>query len=1072
MRFYKFTSLRKKVYAILCSTLLCILFCSCENFLTGAPIREELEQLIAYYNAKIVNVKLSCPEYTGTFIPDNSYEARLGFAFELQFIPNTKNCQVINPAKLLKAVSRKDASISLDDYVEFVPVEQSQTDKNDGLFRIRVKVIKDSEDIVIVPSDEGCVVIPVIEEITPPYSSAGVGQDSPIKIVFNKPVDPQSFGDFSCISINCLNEDLKDSFEQPVFSSDNKALLIYPKSEKLFIDPDSGNKKDITVSFDFTLVKDADGVTITAHEPHTYKINDSFDTYIEYAYVNITGTNGKFSREKKEYKSIKGYARPLGYDPDAEYEFICWQVFDETTDTEIPNERYIKIENPAFVNTNYTLISIPSDTSIKLAIKPVVAERPQILSCSPSDVNEGSWSDTTIQAVFDYPMDIDSILYTGPEMQVLTDAGITSFIPSPDYPERNCGYKQVIDGIEQVFYKNIKIQDKNSGENLAMFYGEPRFSDSSTLYIPVVDSSKLINGINVVVIFDKNFCYRVKYDKIDKTVNMSSSKKMYYLTNGKTDSTPPGYTIKSFSIASTNITDSDVSDSDGKTYGQTQPQIKEDGPKVAALFESKFIKAAKISLSINELKVTDSGSNPSPSFKVLYKKIYDSDYNAVSENELITNSKEIFYDNVNGATATYSGTVELTGLKDGVYEIRLELKDRGGAVVNYPKQNGYAFYVSKDMTAPPISNIKFKYTNATTIKMVCDVKDLVSYQINYTTNDGTTGNVALTAADPTMTVNSQQNYYNLTVSATDAAGNTSSTVSRKTFPKAMSTSWDKGFIEVNGTTVTQKREGSKNFTGEPVTIPDLIVGEQEVISNIIAYKKQYNFEDDVNADYPYNVSMGGISSDIVTSPPLRNLTVEDAIIYCNLRSIVEGLDPVYSYDGKTDPKDWDYYVYYDSRNIYYDSGIYREEHKYCASHSSGLIYNDKFACDNSKNGYRLPTLAEWEYIATAENTENYLYSGSDSIDEVAWYTENCRDSFNEYTFFYSKLKKPNSLGVYYMSGNLAEWCFEPNKENRSWICGGGSTDFAEYCTVYSQFPAGNRYKDYGLRVVRTAYPQN
>ena len=1071
MSFQKFTSLRKKVYAVLGAAFLCVLFCGCENFLTGAPIREELEQLIAYYNAKIVNVKLSCPEYTGTFIPDTTYEARLGFAFEIQFIPNTKNCRVINPAKLLKAVSRKDSSVSLDSYVEFTPVERSQTDKNDSLYRMKVKVIRDSEDIVIVPSEQGCVVIPVIEEITPPYTSVGVGQDSPIKIVFNKPMDPQSFGNFSCISIKSLNEDLSSDFEQPAFSNENKELIIYPKSEKLFIDPDSGNKKDITVSFDFAGVKDADGVSMTAHEPHTYKINDSFDTFIEYAYVNITGTNGKFSREKKEYKCIKGYARPLGYDPDSEYEFIYWQVFDENTDTEIPNERYIKIDNPKQVNTNYTLTSIPSDSSIKLAIKPVVAERPQTLSCSPSYVPEGSWSDTSIQVVFDYPMDMDSIIYSEDDITELTKAGITSFIDSPDYPGKKCGYKRTIDGIEYKYYKNITIQNKITGENIARFYGEPRFSDSSTLYIPVVDSSSLINGINVVVILDKNFCYRVKYGKIEKTVKMSRSEKWFYLTNGQTDSTPPGYSIKGFSITGTNNSTSNVSDSDNKTYGQTQPKIGENGQTVETLFVNKFIKTNNVSLVLNDLKVTDSGSNPAPSFKVLYKKIYDSDYNAVPASELITKSKEIFYGNVNGATASYSDTVELTGLEDGVYEIKLEFKDRGGAVVNYPKQNGYSFYVSKDMTAPPISNIKFKYANATTIKMVCDVKDLVSYQINYTTNDGTTGNVALTAADPTMTVNSQKNYYNLTVSATDAAGNTSSTVSRKTFPKAMSTSWDKGFIEVNGTTVTQKREGSQIFTGEPVTIPDLIVGEQEVKSKNIAYKSEYDAWWDVNTHWEYDVIMGDYSSDPFADSPLRGLNLNDAIIYCNLRSMVEGLDPVYSINGETNPEKWEDYVRVGILNNYYDSATakWREKHYYKGNQYDRVIDAQGFACDNSKNGYRLPTRSEWEYIATAENKEDYTYSGSNSIDEVAWYREN-----SNWNCFVLLEKKPNSLGVYYMSGNVAEWCYDPYQTDDFWVCGGGSSDPAEGCTIYSHNKpyAYQRYSYYGLRVVRTAYPQN
>ena len=1064
----KYTNLRKTVSAIMSTVLLCMILCSCENFLTGAPIREKLAELIAYNNAKIVNVKLSCSEYTGTFIPDNTYEARLGFAFELQFIPNTKNCQVINPEKLLKAVSRKDASISLDDHVEFIPVAQSQTDKNDGLFRIKVKVIQESEDIVIVPSEQGCVVIPVIEEITPPYTSVGVGQDSPIKIVFNKPVDPLSFGDFSCISIKNSNENIKDSFEQPVFSSDNKALLIYPKTEKLFIEPDSGNKKDITISFDFASVKDADGVAITAHEPHTYKINDSFDTYIEYAYVNITGTNGKFSREKKEYKSIKGYARPLGYDPDSEYKFICWQVFDETTEEDIPNGQYITIENLALENTNYTLTSIPSDSSIKLAIKPVVAERPQVLSSSPSYVPEGSYSDTTIQVMFDYPMDKESILYTDKEIEELTKAGITSFIYSTDYPGQRCGYKKTINGIEYKYYKNITIEDKLTGENLARFYGEPRFSDSSTIYIPVVNSSSLTNGLNIVVTFDKNFCYRVKYGKVEKTINMSRNEKMYYLVNGKTDSIPPGYSITGFAIDATNITTSGITDTDGKTYGQTTPEVTDNGPKVAAIFQNRFIKADTVSVNINGLTVTDSGSNPAPSFKVLYSKIYDSDYNAVPVKQVITKSKEVFYDNINGATAAYTGTVALTGLEDGVYEIKLELRDRGGAVVKFPKQADYAFYAAKDVTAPDLSDILFKYTSATTIKPVCDVKDIVSYQISYTANDNTTGSAAINDASQTITVDSEKNYYTLNVTALDAAGNTSSVFSRRTFPKAMSNSWNKGFVEVNGATITQAVSGSQVFTGaQSITIPDLIVCEQEVNDIYIAYKKKYpdaEWEPEINENYKIgdvycNIIMGGYTTGFIDNP-LTNVNWNDAIIYCNLRSIVEGLEPVYSIEGKTNPAEWDD-VDYDTREDY-DYSPWRTQYRY-----SGSKYHtwDNLICDFTKNGYRLPTSAEWEYIATGENKKTYIYSGSDDIDEVAWYTQNSNDWVHP-----PKEKKPNSLGIYDMSGNLAEWCWDTYGRGKI-LRGGRYWEASDLWTVHSFTSeyAYERKKGYGFRVVRTAY---
>jgi formylglycine-generating enzyme required for sulfatase activity len=67
--------------------------------------------------------------------------------------------------------------------------------------------------------------------------------------------------------------------------------------------------------------------------------------------------------------------------------------------------------------------------------------------------------------------------------------------------------------------------------------------------------------------------------------------------------------------------------------------------------------------------------------------------------------------------------------------------------------------------------------------------------------------------------------------------------------------------------------------------------------------------------------------------------------------------------------------------------------------------------------YRLPTEAEWEYAARGGNKSNgYKYSGSNNIDDVAWYDGNSgRETHNVGT------KQPNELGIYDMSGNVCEW---------------------------------------------------
>ncbi len=175
--------------------------------------------------------------------------------------------------------------------------------------------------------------------------------------------------------------------------------------------------------------------------------------------------------------------------------------------------------------------------------------------------------------------------------------------------------------------------------------------------------------------------------------------------------------------------------------------------------------------------------------------------------------------------------------------------------------------------------------------------------------------------------------------------------------------------------------------------------------------------------------------------PMFHVTWFDAISYCNWLSREAGLQECYS-----------------------------------------LNKNGGVVCNFSKNGYRLPTEAEWEFAASGGiKTHKYRFSGSNNFNDVAWVDDN--------TFLIGPkpvgTKKPNELGIYDMSGNVWEWCtdyYSPyyyknspydNPVNKNYTgyrsLRGGSWHYrVSYATIYTRDgpKAGYTNYNYGFRVVR------
>ena len=294
-------------------------------------------------------------------------------------------------------------------------------------------------------------------------------------------------------------------------------------------------------------------------------------------------------------------------------------------------------------------------------------------------------------------------------------------------------------------------------------------------------------------------------------------------------------------------------------------------------------------------------------------------------------------------------------------------------------------------------------------------------------------------------INPDYDFYTYSVVCVDKAGNKSAAATKRVL---VGIAAPEGFVYVDGGSFSMG--GSAGVYGssavQKVSLSDFYMCDRSVT--------QGEFEEVMGA----NPSC--FQEDSVKNKPVERVNWYAAIAYCNKRSIAEGFEPCYEVKGI---KDW--------KKLSYDE----------IPVSSNKNW-DKAVCDWTASGYRLPTEAEWEFAARGGSSGNgYEYSGSNSVDDVAWYRGNSGNMTHEV-----RLKTENDLGIYDMSGNVMEWCWDWFGDFSGTDCenprgaesgsgrvvrGGSWDDYASSCSVSFRKSIPPGYSDIsghlGIRVVRS-----